>query len=412
VGLFRLSHEPGSGEEERQLILDTDGEAQAAAPEDESPIGLGAAAVSQTGAEESTPPSGLEDIPIQTLLDDLVGVSRSLGITPHAPVEPSGDESRDVDAERDEEEDAAEPNPPEGSRASAPSSARYRRYALHVLLLSMAVAAAVVGLISAGQFALTALPDSSPAQGHSRPPVVVATVPGIAPGLDGEPQTAVEPTPEVPTEPTPKATPEPTPELQPAYFLYTVQPGDAVFDIADTFAISPDYVLWNNPDVIEDPNLLLVGQELLIPSVNGIIYRVKPGDTLSRIAALYQIDVDSIVGFAPNGLTSPNDAIAGMVLILPGAVPPLLPQPPEVIEPTGSQPQPTEPTPTPEAPTPSEPQAVQPAPTPEAPAPSEPQATEPTPTPEAPAPSEPQAVQPTPTGDESPPFSIGRISPE
>jgi LysM repeat protein len=238
----------------------------------------------------------------------------------------------------------------------------------------MAVAAAIVGLISAGQLALTALPDSSPAQGHSTPPVGVATVPGIAPGLDGQPQTAVEPTPEIPTEPTP----EPAPELQPAYFLYTVQPGDAVSAIADTFAISPDYVLWNNPDVIEDPNLLLVGQELLIPSVNGIIYRVKPGDTLSRIAALYQLDVDSIVGFAPNGLTSANDAIAGMVLILPGAVPPLLPQPPEVIEPT-----------------PSEPQAVQP-----------------TPAAEAPTPSEPQAVQPTPTAEESPSFSIGRISPE
>jgi LysM repeat protein len=392
VERFRLGQTPGSAEDERQLVLDTDAEAQAAAPEDESPIGLGAAAVSQTGAEESTPPSGLEDIPIQTLLDDLVGVSRSLGITPHAPSEPSSDECREVDAERDEEEeDAIEPNPSEGSRATAPSSARYRRYALHVLLFSLAVAAAMVGLISAGQLALTALPDSSPAQVHSTPPVGVATVPGVAPGLDGEPQTAVEPTPELPTEPTP----EPAPELQPAYFLYTVQPGDAVFAIADTFAISPDYILWNNPDVTEDPNLLMVGQELLIPSVNGIIYRVKPGDTLSRIAALYQIDIESIVGFAPNGLASPNDAITGMVLILPGAVPPLLPQPPEVTEPTASQPQPTEPTPTPEAPAPSEPQAMQP-----------------TPTPEAPTPSEPQAVQPTPTAEESPSFSIGRISPE
>jgi LysM repeat protein len=391
---FRLGHKPGSAEDEGQPVLNTDAEAQAAAPQDEPSIGLAAAAGSETGAEQGAPPSELEDIPIQNLLDDLVGVSRSLGIEPRAPAELSADESPDVDAEPDEEEvTAVEPSPPEGPPAAAPSLARYRRHVLHAVLLSLAVVAAIVGLVSAGQFALTALPDSSPAQseGGSSTSTPVATVPGIAPGLDGQPQTGAQLTPLVPTEPTP----EPTPDLQAAYFLYTVQPGDAIFAIAETFGISPDYILWNNPGIIEDPNILLVGQELLIPSVDGIIYRVNPGDTLSRIAALYQIDVESIVGFAPNGLTSPNDAITGMVLILPGAVPPLVTRPSEAVEPTASQPGPTEPTPAPEAPTPSESQAVQP-----------------TPTPEAPTPSEPQAVQPTPTGDESPSFSIGRITPQ
>jgi len=42
--------------------------------------------------------------------------------------------------------------------------------------------------------------------------------------------------------------------------------------------------------------------------------------TVDRQAALYQIDVESILAFAPNGLTSPDNAIEGMVLILPGAV--------------------------------------------------------------------------------------------
>jgi LysM repeat protein len=390
----RLDHKPGSAEDEGQPALNTDAEAQTAAPQDEPSIGLAAAAGSETGAEEASPPSQLEDIPIQNLLDDLVGVSRRLGIEPRAPAEPSSDESPEVDAEPHEEEvTAVEPSPSEGSRAAAPSSARYRRHALHAVLLSLAVVAAIVGLVSAGQFALTALPDSSPAQSEdgSSTSTAVPTVPGLAPGLDGQPQTGAQLTPQLPTEPTP----EPTPDLQAAYFLYTVQPGDAVFAIAETFGISPDYILWNNPGVIDDPNILLVGQELLIPSVDGIIYRVNPGDTLSRIAALYQIDVQSIVGFAPNGLTSPNDAITGMVLILPGAVPPLTAQPSEAVEPTASQPGPTEPTPAPEAPTPSEPQAVQP-----------------TPTPEAPTPSEPEAVQPTPTAEESPSFSIGRITPE
>jgi len=273
---------------------------------------------------------------------------------------------------------------------TGPSPTGYRRYALHGLLLTLALVAAIGGFFGAERLTRTESTQGSPAQSQddtSGPPIVVATVPSTA---AGQAPTTAEPTPE----PTPEATPEPTPELQPAYFLYTAQPGDAVIAIAETFAISPDYILWNNPDLIYDPNLVLIGQELLIPSVDGIIYRAKPGDTLSAIAALYQIDVESIVGFAPNGLTSPDNAIEGMVLILPGAVPPLLPWPPEVVEPTASEPQPTEPAPTPETPTPSEPQAM-----------------EPTPTPETPTPSEPQATEPTPTAEESPSFSIGHIYP-
>jgi LysM repeat protein len=338
---------PGSGEEERDLVLDTDAEPQAPAqneadaevepeaspdiptqvqapvPEDALVIQTNTEAANETGAEESAPASELADIPIQDLLGDLVGVSRRLGVTPRAHAEPCSDEPRsdetpdvstepvsdeavDTNAEPDEEEDVAEPDSPGGPQTERPSPTGYRRYALHALFLSLALAAAVGGLMGAERLART-----EPTQ---RSPIVVATVPGIAPGQDGQPQTTAEPTSE--------AAPEPTPELQPAYFLYTVQPGDTVSSIAALFAISPDYILWNNPDVIYDPNLVLVGEELLIPSVDGIIYHAKPGDTLPDIAALYQIDVESILAFVPNGLTSPDTAIARMVLVLPGAVPP------------------------------------------------------------------------------------------
>jgi LysM repeat protein len=348
VELFRLSLEPESGEEEKEIVLNTDAEMQAPAQDG-------------TNAEESTPAPELVDIPIQDLLSDLVGVSRRLGITPPARAEPAADEASDVSAEPVEEMNAAEPGSSEGPQVTGPSPTGYRRYALHGLLLTLALVAAIGGFFGAERLTRTESTQSSPAQSQDEtpePPIVVATVPSAAVGQ--APTTA---------EPTPEATPEPTPELQPAYFLYTAQPGDSVIAIAETFAISSDYILWNNPDLIYDPNLVLIGQELLIPSVDGIIYRAKPGDTLSAIAALYQIDVESIVGFAPNGLTSPDNAIEGMVLILPGAVPPLLPWPPEAVEPTASEPQPTEPAPTPEAPPPSEPQAMEPTPTPEEPPP-------------------------------------------
>ncbi len=366
---FRLSGKPGSDEEERQLVMDIDAALQAP-PQDAAQAEVEAEASPDTPtpdaaaeARESTPRSGPDDIPVQDLLSDLVGVSRRLGITPRAPSEPSADEARDVDAESAEEGDAAQPDVPEDSQPEGLSPAKYRRYALHALLLSLALAAAIVGLVAAGRLALTALPESSPVDnqtGHSRPPIVVGTVPAAPAGQEDQAEAPPVLTPDALLEPTPAATVEPAPALQPAYFLYTVQPGDAVIAIAETFAISPDYILWNNPDVIEDPNVLVVGEELLIPSVDGIIYRVKPRETLSSIAAFYHIDVESILGFAPNGLTSPNNTIAGMVLILPGAVPPLLPRPPEVVESTAPEPQPTEPAPAPEAPAAPEPQPTEP----------------------------------------------------
>ncbi len=112
---------------------------------------------------------------------------------------------------------------------------------------------------------------------------------------------------------------------QQAFFQYTIQAGDSIASIAASFGVSEDYILWNNPEVSADPDFLLVGEALLIPSVNGIVYHVAYGDTLSDIAAVYQIDVQSIVGFVPNGIASPDGVTEGMVLLLPGAVPPPAP---------------------------------------------------------------------------------------
>lgn len=124
----------------------------------------------------------------------------------------------------------------------------------------------------------------------------------------------------------------PAPEPQPAFFTYTVQPGETVSSIAASFGIDPAYISWNNPE-IGDPDLLLVGANILIPSTNGIVYHVTLGDTLTDIAAYYQIDVQSIIGFVPNGLSSPDAVIEGAVLLLPGATPPPpIPAAVEVVE--------------------------------------------------------------------------------
>jgi len=181
--------------------------------------------------------------------------------------------------------------------------------------------------------------SESPSAGYLRPPVVLATSPGI---YIVNPKPAPAPEPKAEATPAPEPTPEPTPEPQPAFVVYTVQPGDSLASIAAAYGIDPQYILWNNPDLSDDPDLLLVGQKIQVPSVNGLIYNVKLGDTLSDIASFYQIDVQSILAFVQNGIASPDTVIEGMLLVLPGAVPPPPPIPAAVtaVESTNPAPEP------------------------------------------------------------------------
>ncbi len=197
---------------------------------------------------------------------------------------------------------------------------------LFVVAAGMAFGGEFTGSDAAGPSAHTSEPATRDGAGYLQPPVVLATLPGISPRQQAD--ATVEPTPTPAPEPTPTPTPEPTPEPQPAYFTYTIQPGDTIASIAAAFGISPDYIFWNNPEVGNDPDFVIAGQDLLIPSVDGIIYRVKLGDTLSDIAAFYKISVQDITGFGPNGLSSAGGVIEGMTLVLPGAMPPPPPPPP------------------------------------------------------------------------------------
>jgi murein DD-endopeptidase MepM/ murein hydrolase activator NlpD len=184
--------------------------------------------------------------------------------------------------------------------------------------------------------------SESPSAGYLRPPIVLATSPGI---YIVNPDPAPAPTAEATPAATP--TPEPQPEPQPAFIVYTVQPGDTIASIAAAFGVDLEYILWNNPDLSDDPDLLLVGQKIQVPSVNGLIYNVKLGDTLSDIASFYQIDLQSILAFVPNAISSPDSVIEGMMLVLPGAVPPPPPIPAAVIavEATNPAPEPAAPAP-------------------------------------------------------------------
>ncbi len=98
---------------------------------------------------------------------------------------------------------------------------------------------------------------------------------------------------------------------------YTVQPNDNVWAIAQGFGLKAETVLWANPRVESSPDLLSVGQVLVIPPVDGIYYTVQKGDTVEKLAKTYQTTVEKIVGSELNALEAPYTLTVGQKLMLP-----------------------------------------------------------------------------------------------
>ena len=108
---------------------------------------------------------------------------------------------------------------------------------------------------------------------------------------------------------------------------YTVQLGDTVQGIAAQFDLEPTTIMWANPAVEDAPDLLRIGQELIILPVNGVYHTVKEGDTLESIAKKYKVEVEAITSCPYNNLQPPDFPIeAGMKLIVPGGEKPWVPK--------------------------------------------------------------------------------------
>jgi len=101
---------------------------------------------------------------------------------------------------------------------------------------------------------------------------------------------------------------------------YTIEAGDSIFGISKYYDVEPETILWANYNVLNDnPDLISIGQTLVIPPTDGIYTKVKDGDTVEKLAAEYKSTPDQILFFPGNRLDVTNPQLeAGSYVMIPG----------------------------------------------------------------------------------------------
>lgn len=79
--------------------------------------------------------------------------------------------------------------------------------------------------------------------------------------------------------------------------IYQVQPGDTLSEIAAKFNISVDAILWANSGLRS--YLIKPGQEIVILPVEGVLHETKEGETLDFVVGLYGVNAEEIKKFNP-----------------------------------------------------------------------------------------------------------------
>jgi LysM repeat protein len=149
--------------------------------------------------------------------------------------------------------------------------------------------------------------------------------------------------------------------------VHVIQPGDSLYRIALQYGVTVDAIVAANN--IVNPNLIIAGQELVIPGVEGpatgqpapaataapttggatggtttlpanattveggVLHVVQPGESLFRLSLLYNVAIADIV--AANNITNAGLIFAGQELLIPGATGVATSQPSPAIQPTG-----------------------------------------------------------------------------
>lgn len=99
--------------------------------------------------------------------------------------------------------------------------------------------------------------------------------------------------------------------------LYTVREGDTLSGIAKMFDVSINTIIWAN-ELGKKPSIK-EGQVLVILPISGIKYTVKSGDTIKSIVLRYKANLDEVLQY--NDLTISTPLKIGNTIVIPDAEP-------------------------------------------------------------------------------------------
>jgi len=188
-----------------------------------------------------------------------------------------------------------------------------RRYAIHLGLLSVALAVVLATHLNGREPAIRLnLPS---AQGQ-------AVVPTATPQTQ-EPAPTPSPVPSVLLDLAIQREAIPytyQPSLPSHHLTYhQVEAGDTPSKVAELYGIQPATLLWGNPDLANEAQLLQIGITLTILPVDGVLHTVDVSDTVESLAEMYSVEPQAIVEYADNNLQQwPHRPVPGTQLIIPG----------------------------------------------------------------------------------------------
>ena len=97
--------------------------------------------------------------------------------------------------------------------------------------------------------------------------------------------------------------------------IYVVREGDSISQIAEMFDVSVNTIKWGN-DIKN--NTITTGQTLVILPVSGVKYTVKKGDTIESISRAYKGDVKEVMSY--NDIAEGAKLAIGSEIIIPNGV--------------------------------------------------------------------------------------------
>ena len=116
---------------------------------------------------------------------------------------------------------------------------------------------------------------------------------------------------------------------------YTVRKGDTLSKVASIYKINVNTVKWANN--ITSVDAIKPGDVLSIPPVSGIVYKVKKGNTIHSLAKKYKASAQTIADYPFNYIDDSFELRIGQTLFVPGGkIPPPTPLP--QVAPPSSQP--------------------------------------------------------------------------